>query len=242
MSGAGSAAPPDVVVIEVQDERTPLGESAVRLFEETFDRRDRHAAEELRAEIAEKRYGLLDPFDFHLLAACHGNELIGAIMGVYLAGVNAGFVDYLAVRPGFRGQGVGRVLRPRLVSLFRDDARTAGRDDLSWVLGEVRLENPWLRRLVRARGAIPFDLDYFHPGMRPGTHTSRYVLYRQPFGDPSPELPVGLVRRILYAIYRRAYRVRYPLHHEGFQAMMGALEGRDLIGLHRDFEGEVAGG
>ncbi|MCI0436810.1 MAG: GNAT family N-acetyltransferase [Gemmatimonadetes bacterium] len=235
MSDAATGPDQGVVVVEIMDERTPLADRAVGLFEATFDRRDRHAVDELRAEIAEKRYGLLAPFNFHLLAARAGDDLIGAIMGCYLAGVNAGFVDYLAVRPGDRGRGVGRILRPRLVDQFREDAREAGRDELAWVLGEVRLENPWLRRLVETRGAIPFDLAYFHPGMRPGVHSPPYVLYRQPFGDLRKELPNALVRRILYAVYRRAYRVRYPLQHEGFMAMIEALEGRESVGIHPDF-------
>jgi len=242
MTAAGAGPGEGLVIVEIDDERTTLGESAIRLVAETFDRGDRHAIEELKGEIAEKRYGLLAPFDFHLVGACTGSQLVGAIMGSYLAGVNAGLIVYLAVQPDHRGGGAGRILRSRLVSLFRESARAAGKDDVSWVLGEVRYENPWLRRLVRTRGAIPFDLEYYHPGMRPGMKIGRYVLYRQPFDDPRPELPVELVRRILYAIYRRAYRVRYPLVHEGFMAMMTALEGREAVGFHPDFEEDASSG
>lgn len=223
-------------ILEVEDERSPLAVQALELFERTFDPRDRHQVEELRYEIAEKRLRLLAPFDFHLLIGCSGDALLGAIIGNYLAGVNAGFISYLAVAESGRGRGIGRLLRADLVAHFRADAQRAGQADLAWVLGEVRAANPWLRRLVRHRGAIPFDLTYYHPGMRPGAGSPPYVLYRQPVSDARVDLPMPLVRQILYAIYRRAYRVRYPLQHAGFAAMLEELEGRETVGAHPDFE------
>jgi hypothetical protein len=44
------------------------------------------------------------------------------------------------------------------------------------------------------------------------------------------------VRRILYTVYRRAYRVRYPLEHAGFRNMLAQLEGREFVGAHPDFD------
>jgi len=227
---------PDIEIVEVDDERTALADEAISLFEQTFDRRDRHGVDELRSEIAEKRLELLPPFDFHLLVAQSEGQLQGAIMGCYLAGANAGFVNYLAVPEAMRGMGVGRLLRPRLVQLFKDDAHHHSGTDLAWVIGEVRHDNPWLRRLVRNRGAIPFDLTYFHPGMLPSANAPPYVLYRQPFADARIELPSAFVRRILYTVYRRAYRVRYPLEHAGFRNMLAQLEGREFVGAHPDFD------
>jgi GNAT superfamily N-acetyltransferase len=227
---------PDIEIVEVDDERIPLADEAIALFERTFDRRDRHAVDELRSEIAEKRLELLPPFDFHLLVAHAEGHVSGAIMGCYMAGANAGFVNYLAVPESMRGMGVGRLLRPRLVELFKGDALRHSDTQLAWVIGEVRLDNPWMRRLVRNRGAIPFDLTYYHPGMRPSSNAPPYVLYRQPFADRRVELPTSFVRRILYTVYRRAYRVRYPLEHEGFRNMLSQLEGREVIGAHPDFD------
>ncbi|HUF51777.1 MAG TPA: GNAT family N-acetyltransferase [Longimicrobiales bacterium] len=224
-----------VRVVEVDDERSPLADDSLALIARTFDPRDSHPPDELRAEIAEKRLGLIAPFDFHVLAASEGDVVIGVVIGAYLAGVNAGFVNYLAVAESHRGHGVGRLLRPALVQCFRDGARRAGNTDLNWVLGEVRSVNPWLQRLVASRGAVPFDLAYYHPGMRPGPHASPYILYRQPVGNHAIELPVALVRQLLYAIYRRAYRVRYPLRHEGFTAMLEQLAARDVVGPHPGF-------
>ncbi|MBW3565247.1 MAG: hypothetical protein KY459_11020 [Acidobacteria bacterium] len=84
--------------------------------------------------------------------------------------------------------------------------------------------------LVRSRDVIPFDLDYFHPGLVPGESQTRYILYREIFADERPTLSADETRRILYAIYRRGYRVRYPLEHPNFQVMLEQLESRMEIG------------
>jgi GNAT superfamily N-acetyltransferase len=225
-----------VRTLEITDEREPLADATLAVIEEMFAPGDRQPVSELRSEIAERRLGMLSSYNFHLIAALcdDDDEPAGAIAGLYLDGVNAGFITYLAVRRRHRGKRIARILRPHLIEVFRADARRAGHDDLAWVLGEVRAGNPWLRRLVRTRGAIPFDIEYYHPGM-PLHGTERYILYRQPVADRRRELPVTLVRRVLYAIYRRAYRTRYPLHREAFMHMISQLEGRATIGVHPDF-------
>ncbi|HEX6307142.1 MAG TPA: GNAT family N-acetyltransferase [Longimicrobiales bacterium] len=225
-----------VRIVEVRDERDPLADEALAVIAEMFGPHERQPLAELRSEIAERRLGMLSGYNFHLLTALYEGEetAAGTIVGLYLDGVNAGFITYLAVRRQHRGRRLARLLRPRLIEVFRADARNAGNDDLAWVLGEVRADSPWLRRLVRTRGAIPFDLEYFHPGMSIGG-PERYILYRQPIADHRLDLPVEVVRQTLYAVYRRGYRVRYPLNREIFSAMLEQLEGRAVVGVHPEF-------
>jgi len=40
---------------------------------------------------------------------------------------------------------------------------------------------------------------------------------------------------LLYTIWRRAYRIRYPLDSDTFRYMLRALEGREMIGPHPAF-------
>jgi ribosomal protein S18 acetylase RimI-like enzyme len=227
----------DVRIVEIRDEREPLAEAALAVIADMFAAHERQPLAELRSEIAERRLGMLSGYNFHLLTAIYDGEdtPAGTIAGLYLDGVNAGFITYLAVRRQHRGRRLARVLRPHLIEVFRADARREEYDDLAWVLGEVRAESPWLRRLVRTRGAIPFDLEYYHPGMSIGD-PERYILYRQPVADHRRELPVELVRRTLFAIYRRGYRVRYPLNRDIFAHMLEQLEGRDYVGVHPAFD------
>lgn len=225
-----------VRILEVRDEREPLAEAALSVIADMFAPSDRQPMAELRSEIAERRLGMLSGYNFHLLTALYDDEdtPAGTIAGLYLDGVNAGFITYLAVRRQHRGRRLARLLRPALIDVFRADARSSGHDELAWVLGEVRADSPWLRRLVRTRGAIPFDLEYYHPGMSLDAG-ERYILYRQPIGDHRRELPVSLVRRTLYTVYRRGYRVRYPLNRDIFNAMLEQLNGREVVGVHPDF-------
>jgi GNAT superfamily N-acetyltransferase len=249
------------IILEVVDERGPEAGAALALIAATFPRQARQPLSELRSEIAEKRLDLLSAMDFHLLVARgDGGEVMATVAGIYLEGVNAGYVTYLTVDSRFRGLGLAPRLRSRLVELFRGDARRAGFDDLAWVVGEVRADRPWLRSLLQSGSAVVFDLPYHIPGTPPepgldgsgslgsGSHEpgssrpgspgegdpppepSRYVLYREPVGDLRRELPVSLVRRVLYAIYRRGYRVRYPLDLPPFRDMLEALNGRETVG------------
>lgn len=222
-------------IIEIIDERSREAEEALGLIHNCFPRSDRHAISELRSEIAEKRHLLLEPFDFHQLAVLDENEsVIATAAGVYLAGVNAGFVTYLVVGREHRNRQLGRMLRAELVDRFRANSLAAEYDDLKWVLGEVRIDSPWLITLVKTGTVIPFDLEYFHPGLQPGTSERRYVLYREIIADDRRSIPAGETAQVLFAIYRRAYRVRYPLERENFKSMIDQLQGREEVGPNRE--------
>lgn len=226
----------DLAIVEVQDERDPLAASALRLLAEAFPPHERQPIEQVAMEVAEKRMGLLTSYDFHLFAAVDERaEVVAISAGVYLGGVNAGFVTYLAVRPEERSRRLGRRMRLCLVEAFSRDAKSNDWEDVRWVLGEVRLENPWIARLIRDRDAVPFDLTYYHPGVVPGDPDEEWVLYRQPIGDFRTELPVAEVKQILYAVWRRGYRVRWPLEREGFRKMLQELERRETVGAHPAF-------
>lgn len=220
-------------IVEVLDERTAVADQALELIRRAFPARERQPLDQIAMEVEEKRLGLLTSYDFHLLAAVTPEgEAVAVASGVYLAGVNAGFVTYLAVHAAHRGKELGRRLRLELIEAFRRDAILLDWVDLGGVVGEVRLASPWLRRLVRERAVLPLDITYFHPGENPEDPDAEWILYRQPIGDRRMGLPAVEVRQLLYAIWRRAYRVRWPLEREGFRRMLEELEGRDTVGAH----------
>jgi GNAT superfamily N-acetyltransferase len=232
-----------VRIVELLDEREPLTDDALRLIEASFPREERQPVDKIRMEIQEKRLGLLTFYDFHLRAAVDDDgALMGVISGVYLESVNAGMVGYLAAKEEYRGQGVGRELREGLIEAMRANARTSEWDDMAYLLGEIEEENDWLDRLVRSGAAIPFDLDYVQPRMRPADEPVPLVLYRQPIADRRVEIPVDEVRRLLFAIYRRGYRVAYPLQVAAFLSMLASLEGRETVGVHRRWREAAANG
>lgn len=226
-----------VRVVEILDETTQIADDALGIIRRAFPPRERQPTEQIAMEIAEKRLGLLTSYDFHLLTALTPeDEAVAVASGVYLDGVNAGFVTYLAVHPNQRGSGVGGSLRAALIQAFQDDARRSDWPDLAAVVGEVRAESPWLRHLVKDPDVLPLELNYFHPGEDPSDPDTAWVLYRQAISDFRPELPALEVRQLLFAIWRRAYRVRWPLERDGFIAMLQELEGREKVGRWSNFE------
>jgi hypothetical protein len=132
-----------------------------------------------------------------------------------------------------RGRLLGRQLRARLVDAFRADARATGRE-LAWTVGEVRRESPWLRTLVSHGEAIPFDFSYFHPWQSRRSE-GKYVLYREPVGDGRAELPASEVLGLVYAIWRRAYRIRFPLQSDVFCYMIEQMENVETVGVDPAF-------
>lgn len=225
-------------IVELEDERAPEARDALEILREVFPPHERQRLERIAMEVAERRLGMHRIPDYHmLLATDEAGRGMAIAAGVYLTDSNAGMVTYLGVRPEYRARQLGRKMRTRLVEAFRADARLAGCPDLNWVVGEVRLDNPWLQRLVRDRAAIPFDFTYYHPGVGPGWSSDRWILYRQPVGDDRQEVPAEEVRRLIYSIWRRTYRIDWPMEHEGFAAMLEELAGREMVGIHPEVGG-----
>lgn len=223
----------DLRVVSVTDERDPLAREALELIVSSIG--DVQPVDDLLTELEERRRGMPSGGDYHLLALVDGDgRPAAAAAGIYLEPVNAGFITYLAVRQDMRDRHLGRGLRAHLVDAIRDEARrTRGRDP-AWTVGEVRRESPWLRTLVSAGQVIPFAFPYFHPWM-PRRAEGRYVLYREPLADARPTLPADEVVRLVYAIWRRAYRIRFPLQSDTFCHMLQYLESHGTIGTHPDF-------
>jgi len=231
--------PPDLRAVEVDDERAPLARPTLALIHEAIG--DVQPVEDLLAELEERRRGLPSGGRYHLLAFTDPDGApVAAASGVYLESSNAGFVTYLAVRSDQRRRRLGRKLRDYLIAAFRADARRIRGEALAWTVGEVRRDSPWLRTLVRSGRAVPFALSYFHPWM-PLRAEGRYVLYREPDGDPRRELPAEEVLKLVYGIWRRAYRVRFPTQSEVFCRMLEELGERETVGFHPDYAGLAPG-
>ncbi|MBW3627924.1 MAG: hypothetical protein KY464_01385 [Gemmatimonadetes bacterium] len=210
--------------IEILDDRNPLARQAVKLIRESIG--DVQSTADLLSELEERRRGLPTGGDYHLMGLIGPDgRLAAAAAGVYLAASNAGFVTYLAVRSDQRGNELGRDLRAHLVEALRADARQTRGEDLAWVVGEVRQESRWLATLIESGGAVPFDVGYFHPWL-PRSAEGRYILYREPVADRRPEIPSEEVLRLLYLIWRRAYRIDHPLQSDTFCYMLEQLEGK----------------
>lgn len=223
----------DLRVVAIEDEREPLARETLELISESIG--DVQPVDDLLSELEECRRGMATGGDYHLLAMVDGDgRPIAAAAGIWLEAVNAGFITYLAVRSDARGMFLGRRLRAHLVEAIRQEAQRKRGSDPEWVVGEVKRESPWLRTLVDAGEAIPFAFPYFHPWMSRRAE-GRYVLYREPMADARATLTADEVVRLVYAIWRRAYRIRFPLQSDTFCYMVQYLEEHGEIGTHADF-------
>ncbi|MEW5928989.1 MAG: hypothetical protein AB1941_16130 [Gemmatimonadota bacterium] len=231
--------PPDLRAVEVDDERTPLARATLELIHEAIG--DVQPTADLLTEVEEARRGLPSGGRYHLLALVDPEGApVAAAAGVYLEASNAGFVTYLAVRADQRRRKLGRKLRDFLIGDFREEALRVRGEALAWTVGEVRHSSPWLRTLVREGRVVPFDFGYFHPWM-PLRSEGRYVLYREPDADARRTLPAQEVLKLVFGIWRRAYRIRYPTQSETFCYMLRQLEAQGTVGFHPDFAELVEG-
>jgi hypothetical protein len=174
---------------------------------------------------AERVTGLL----WHVLVVEQGKLLRGVVTGAYLTAVNIGFIGYLAIDRTLRSQGMGHLLRSRLLDLFQRDARRRHLDGVDAIVGEVEADNPWLAKLVKEHGAIALDIPYKQPSVRPGADPVSLVLYYQPLNRIRESLPAGEVVDLLYNIWRHAYKIARPWQDPLFREMLDAIAGRDEI-------------
>lgn len=216
---------------EVTDPRDTALVGAYRLLCRTFPPGERVDKREWVGSLRENAEQVLSDLAWHLIIAEDSEgSVLGLVSGTYLGNVNVGVIGYLAIAPESRSAGLGSRLRARLRGACERDAlRIAGRP-LAAIIGEVSPDNPWLRTLRTREGVIVLDLPYFQPRLRESDVPSPFALYYESRGRQRKRIPVPELRRILYAIWRRIYRIPRPLDRPAFRAMMRALQGRRTVG------------
>ncbi len=219
-----------VTLREVVGEQDTALTRAYRLLSANIPAGEVVSIQDWRGTLAERAAGVWTDLCWHLLVAERGGRVVGMASGTYLGNLNLAMVGYLVMDPSLRGQGIGPRLRARLRTCFERDARRIRGRALDAVIGEVERTNPWLRYLVENHRALALDLPYYQPSLQAGDAPSPLVLYYQPLSRPRRSLSADEVRRILYAIWRRMYRVPRPLERRTFRRMLRALAGRRRIG------------
>jgi hypothetical protein len=219
-----------VGVREIRSAEDPALLVAHRLLRRMFPRRELLPVGEWAGTLLERKYRLWTDLSWHLLVAERRGEVLGAASGSYLGNVNVGLVGYVAVARAARGRGLGHRLRLRLRRLLERDARRVHGRDLKALVGEVRADNPWLAHVVREEGALALDFTYLQPSLGARHPPVELVLYYQPLHARRRSLAAPEIRRLLYTIWRRGYRIGRPLSRLAFRRMLEGLAGRGRIG------------
>jgi len=212
--------------VRIREVRSPTDRAlgrAHRFLKRIFPRAELLPLRDWSETLREREAGLWTDLDWHLLVAEQGRQLVGAASGSYIGNVNVGLVGYVAVRRGLRGRGIGERLRRGLRSAIARDARRIHGCRLTALIGEVHGENPWPARLVRTQGALALDFPYSQPSLHRSAAHVGLVLYVQPLAAHRRALPADEVRRLVYTIWRRVYRIDRPLSRRPFRRMLRAL-------------------
>ena len=221
---------PRTSIREVRSADDPAFPVAHKLLRSAFPRSEVLPQRDWRTSMREREQGLWTDVDWHLLVAERGRSVLGAASGSYLGNINTGFIGYIAMRADARSTGVGPRLRKRLRDLFERDALRVTGSPLEAIVGEVRADNRWLRHLVKREGAIALDFPYYQPSLSRAKDPVPLVLYYQPLASPRKSVSAPELRRLLYTMWRRMYRIARPLSRAEFRRMMRALDGRRRVG------------
>ncbi|MGF7184367.1 GNAT superfamily N-acetyltransferase [Desulfitispora alkaliphila] len=100
----------------------------------------------------------LAPNRFFFVVAKKGDQLVGFSLFYYLQRVNLGYLDYIAVLPEYRGEGIGVGLYQKTVSMLEEH-----QEDVYGMLFEVhQAEGLEMRKdFFRKQGAVKLDLSKY---------------------------------------------------------------------------------
>lgn len=228
-----ATATPRLTIREVTDPADRALKEAYAILSQVFHRGERVALSDWKASLEEKSLQVLTDIVWHLIVAEEEGRVVGLASGSYLGNVNLGVVGYLAASRGTRSRGVGTRLRAHLRRAFARDAVRITGHPLEGILGEVSATNPWLAVLARRPEVLVLDFQYYQPRLYDKDDPSPFVLYYESLTGVRDRMPVKELRRILYTIWRRIYRVSHPVDRRAFRAMLRALNGRRSIGRRR---------
>ena len=219
-----------VVIREVFGPEDPAVASTYDLLRRSFHHTERVSLAEWKSTLAEKASEVWTDLGWHLMVALKGRRVVGLATGTYIGSVNVGIIGYLAIDPVERAGGLGTRLRHRLRRAIARDATMLTGRALGAILGEVSATNPWIRTLARRPSVLVLDFPYYQPRLHRGDDPSPFLLYYETVdGPPRTYLPASELRRVLYAVWRRGYRIARPLERPAFRAMLRALAGRRRI-------------
>lgn len=152
-----------------------------------------------------------------LVGVYEGERLIGAMLGVYLRGVNGGMVLYAGVREACRRQGLYAEMRNTLLAELASESPTG----LGFVLSEVEY-GTWLhRKYLDEWGAFVATPDYVQPAVQ-GLPRRRLDLMVVPLAADTAEI-IEALTAILREIFTGVYRIAEPENHQDFRHIMDSV-------------------
>ena len=152
-----------------------------------------------------------------LIEAYDGDQLIGAMLGVYLRRVNGGMILYAGVREVYRRQGLYTEMRNTLLSELATESPT----DLGFVLSEVE-NGSWLhRKYLNDWGGFVAPLDYVQPAVQ---GLSRRPLSLAVVPQASDRTKIAeCLPTILREVFTSVYRISEPEDDLDFRYLLDSI-------------------
>jgi GNAT superfamily N-acetyltransferase len=202
--------------------------------------------------IRRKAEGWYGPNNFHVLVAEIDGRPIGGSVSDYLAGPNAGVIEFLFTRAEEQARGYGSALLQATERALQDDARRAGTAPLFAIVAEMN--DPFRRPPTRdnmdpfERAAIwghwgfaKLDFPYVQPALSPRKKPVRSLaLVARLSADPkAAHADARWVRAVVREYMRWAMRIPQPARNPQFRAMARRLAAQPTVPLTplRDYVG-----
>jgi len=245
------AAPGTAPALRMREiEATPEGLARLaRFYREVYvhefpDPDERESLRNMRHYLSAKAAGWYGRNAYHIVIAELDGAPAGATVCDYLAGPNAGVIEFLFVTAAARGRGLGRALLEETIRLMRADARAAGRGPLFAVVAEMNDPfrraatpdnlDPFERAVIWGRwGFARLDFPYVQPALsRRQKPVENLALIARLLARPrSGSVAAPWLLEVVGEYMRWAMRIPVPVRNAQFRAMAAALGERRRVAL-----------
>ncbi|MBN1420259.1 MAG: GNAT family N-acetyltransferase [Planctomycetes bacterium] len=208
------------------------------------DQNERESLENMEKYLRLKEEGWYERNNYHILLFLDGGSPIAGAIIDYLAGPNAGVIEFLVVAENARGRGWGRRLLSWVEEALAADARRAGSAGWDYLIGEMNdpfrsspstdSMDPFVRAAIwDGWGFEKVRFPYVQPSLSAEKQPVRNLLLmcKPGEGRDRSAIPAKTLREVVYGYAKWAMRIDDPEANPECREMFGYLEGRDRIDL-----------
>lgn len=152
--------------------------------------------------------------NYQLFICLKDNSVVGISLLYIFRSLGLGLLDYMAVKPNYQRQGLGREIFEGTFKKFASDMRDGiglameiQRVDAPKLLeGEIGLRKNRIRFYMKMGAKILEGVNYFLPPMQSGIEPEEMYLMIKPIDDEMRYLPKESVLQYIEAIYSTIYQ------------------------------------
>lgn len=197
---------------------------------------ERDSFENIRESLHRKEDGWFGKNNYHVVVVLDDDKPVGGAIADYLVEPNAGAIEYLVIRPDYRGMALGGRLLEYTERLLHRDAHTSRRPLLDWIVAEI--DDPYVTPaptnrfdpFTRARlwhnwGYRMLDFPYVQPALSPDKSAVHSLLLMAKTSSPrlTESVPSTDVRTFIREYLRWGMGIAVAEDNESFDEMCKSL-------------------